>query len=228
LKDAPVTETRIAGVTELAWFGEPAATARLGVLLVHGRTQDPEAMREMLVDRLALPGVRYLAPRSVGDSWYPSGFLAPAADNEPRLTESIAALGACSEVLAAEGFPQPAQVVLGFSQGACLGSEYVWRSQQAFGALLALTGGLIGPKESRHWAHTDPGARAWNGMPVLLGGSTEDPWVPAFTMRETADVFASHGAQVRIKLYESKVHEVPDDQIALARAILTELRDRRR
>ncbi len=223
-----MTEIRINGLTELAWFGEPRETATVGVLLLHGRTQNPEAMREMLVDRIALPGVRYLAPRSVGDSWYPSGFLAPAADNEPRLTESIAALGTCSDLLAAEGFPQPAQVLLGFSQGACLGCEYVWRSQQAFGGLLALTGGLIGPKETRHWAHSPQGALAWKEMPVLLGGSTEDPWVPAFTMRETADVFASHGARARIKLYDSKEHEVPDDQIAAARAILTELRDRAR
>jgi predicted esterase len=52
--------------------------------------------------------------------------------------------------------------------------------------------------------------------------------VPAFTMRETAEVFASHGARVRIKLYDSKEHEVPDDQIALARSILTERRDRPR
>lgn len=220
-----MTDTRIPGITELAWFGEPRETAKaqVGVLLVHGRTQNPEAMREMLVERIALPGVRYLAPRSVGDSWYPSGFLAPAVDNEPRLTESLAALGKCSDVLAADGFPPAAQVVLGFSQGACLGSEYVWRSQRAFGGLLALTGALIGPEESRRWAHTPQGALAWKQMPVLLGGSTEDPWVPAFTMRETADVFASHGAQVRIELYDSKEHEVPDHQIALARAILEEL-----
>ncbi len=214
---------RIAGVSSVSWFGEAPEKAKVGVLLLHGRTQNPEIMRELIVDRLALPGVCYLAPRAEADSWYPTGFLAPAADNEPRLTESLAALDACTELLAARGFAPAAQVVLGFSQGACLGSEYVWRSQRAFGALLALTGGLIGPPDKRTWAHSQKGAAAWPEMPVLLGGSSDDPWVPAFSMRETADVFAAHGARVRLKFYESSAHEMPDDQIAQTREILDEL-----
>ena len=34
---------------------------------------------------------------------------------------------------------------MGFSQGACLACEHVYRQRRRFGALVALTGGLIGP-----------------------------------------------------------------------------------
>ena len=217
--------TDIPGVSGVSWFGAAPEKAKLGVLLLHGRTQNPEIMRELLVERLAVPAVCYLAPRAEGDSWYPAGFLAPSADNEPRLSQSLAALERCTALLAERGFLPATQVVLGFSQGACLGSEFVWRAQRRFGALLALTGGLIGPPDKRTWARMQEGTEAWTDMPVLLGGSSDDPWVPAFRMRETAEVFTAHGARVQLKFYESNTHEVPDDQVALVRDVLVKLRD---
>jgi len=45
------------------------------------------------------------------------------------------------------GIPQKRVVVLGFSQGACLATEYVYRNSARYGGIAALSGGLIGPDE---------------------------------------------------------------------------------
>lgn len=204
----------------LVLFGAPPTSARASVILLHGRSQTPAIMEREVVRRLDLSDVAYLAPAAADCTWYPVGFMAPLADNEPHLSQAIERVREVSVELVRRGVPTEAQVILGFSQGACLACEFIYRDRRRFGALIALTGGLIGPHGTRWDASID----AWMGMPVLLGGSREDPWVPASRMRETAEFFRARGASVRATFYEGTAHEIFDDQIALARAILGELR----
>ena len=200
-------------------FGAPLATARAVVILVHGRSQSPDEMERQVARRLDLPGVAYVAPAAAGQSWYPAGFMAPIEQNQPHLDFALARLAALSDDLAARGKPLRAQVIAGFSQGGCLVSEYVYRRRQRVAALWAFTGGLIGPPGTA-W---DAAGAAFDGMPVLLGGAKEDPWVPAARMLETAAVFQRLGARVDAPIYPSSAHEINDDQIARARAILTKI-----
>lgn len=201
-------------------FGASPTSAPISVILLHGRNQTPAIMEREVVRRLDLSDVAYLAPASDNRTWYPGSFMAPFADNEPYLSHAIERVREVSDELVHRGVPTEAQVVLGFSQGACLACHFIYRQRRRFGALIALTGGLIGPPGTRWDAETD----AWVGMPVLLGGSREDPWVPASRMRETAAFFSERGASVHATFYEGTAHEIFDDQIARVRSILGELR----
>jgi phospholipase/carboxylesterase len=203
----------------LALFGAPVDAARAVVILLHGRAQTPAEMEEHIVRRLDLPDAAYLAPAAAERSWYPARFMEPRAANEPQLGLALAQVAALSDELQAAGVPHAAQVLMGFSQGACLACEYVYRRRRRFGALVAFTGGLIGP-EGTSWT---PEPAAWRGMPVLLGGGGDDPWVPAGRMMETARLFERSGARVALTVYPSAEHLVRDEQIAAARALLAEL-----
>jgi phospholipase/carboxylesterase len=200
-------------------FGAPLASARVAAILVHGRDQSPSVMHEAVVGRIGLGDVAYVAPEAEGRTWYPAGFMAEIAANEPRLGFALDRVAALSEALEAEGFPPSKQVLLGFSQGACLACESVYRRRRRFGALIAFTGGLIGPPGTQWTAETD----AFRDMPVLLGGDRADPWVPAARMLDTAAVFQKLGARVAINLYASQGHVIGDEQIAHARAIFADV-----
>lgn len=191
-------------------FGASLDRARVIALLLHGRDQDPAVMDEHVVRRLALPTVAYVAPAAAERSWYPAGFMAPIADNEPRLSQALERVARIADELAAP------HVVIGFSQGACLACEHVYR--RGARALIAFTGGLIGPPGTT-WRSGDELA----GMPVLISGSEANPWVPAERMRETADAFARLGARVSTRFHPGDAHAVGDAEIAAARALLVEL-----
>ena len=188
------------------------------VILIHGRGQDPRDLEDMIVARIGLPEVAYVAPEAADRTWYPLGFMMPVEQNQPRLDFALARIAALADDLAAQGMPLEEQVIFGFSQGACLASEYVFRRGQRVAALCAFTGGL--DRSRRHGLGGGP-ARSFDGMPVLLGGASQDPWVPAARMLETAAVFRQLGARVDAPIYPSAAHEINDDQIARARAILT-------
>ena len=201
------------------FFGAPPGVARAVVILLHGRGQSPAEMEQQIVRRIDLPDVAYVAPAAADQTWYPAGFMAPREQNEPRLTFALERLAALSDELTDRGTPPSAQVIIGFSQGACLGCEYVYRRQQRLAALCGFTGGLIGPPGSAWTLETE----AFRDMPVLLGGSSDDPWVPAARMLETAALFRRLGARVEAPIYPAMGHVVAGEQIARARAILTEL-----
>lgn len=200
-------------------YGAPLASARGAVILVHGRAQAPADMEAMVARRLDLPDIAYVAPAADGGTWYPGGFMAPFEQNEPRLGFALARLAAVSDELAAAGFPAGKQAVIGFSQGACLACELVYRRRRRFAALIAFTGGLLGPAGTTWRADTD----AFRDMPILLGGGTADPWVPAGRMLETAEVFRALRADVAVKLYAGLGHEIGDEQIADARALVARM-----
>ena len=193
-------------------FGAPIATARVVAILLHGRTQDPQQMNDHIVRRLALDDVAYVAPAAEGRTWYPKGFLEPFADNEPRLSHALAWLEhLCDEY--------PNAAMIGFSQGACLASEYVYRHRaRPPKALVAFTGGLLGPPQTT-WE-----ASPRLELPIMISGSFTDPYVPLVRMRETAAAFEKLGAHVTTHFHESGTrHEVSDAEIQIARVLLAAL-----
>ena len=105
--------------------------------------------------------------------------------------------------------------MLGFSQGACLASEFLVRHAARYGGLIALTGGLIGPPGTQ-W--TFPGT--FDGTPVFLGSGDPDPHVPAERVSESADVFTRMGASVTKRIYPGMGHLVNDEEITLTQALL--------
>ena len=111
--------------------------------------------------------------------------------------------------------------MIGYSQGACLASEYVYRNPARWACLLAFTGGLIGPPGTE-W----PPAGDLERTPVLFTNGDADPWVPWPRVQETARLFEAANAEVELRLYPGRDHEVVDDEIRLGRTILDRALDR--
>jgi phospholipase/carboxylesterase len=184
-------------------------------IVVHGRDLDPEYMLEHLVRRLDRPALSYLLPTAHDRSWYPTSFLAPIAENEPRLSFALDRLEALRADVEAAGIADQSIVWVGFSQGACLVTEYVARSRHQFGGLVAMTGGLIGPLDQ---ALTTP--RAVQGLPTFFGDSDVDPFVPLDRVRATARAFDAAGAEVGEAVYPGAVHEIVADEVEQCGQIL--------
>lgn len=197
-------------------FGAQPADAALAVILVHGRGQSPPWMHEAVVRRFVRPDIAWYAPAAADQSWYPARFIEPLEANEPWLSQALERLDVLSEALRMQGFPYRSQVLMGFSQGACLCSEFVWRRQRRYRALVAYTGGLIGPPGMPR----DIARRALEGTPVLLSTWDDDPYVPADSVRDSAALFERAGASVTLKVEAGTEHGIRDAEIDYARAIL--------
>lgn len=194
--------------------GASVAEAAAAVVLVHGRGAGAENMLA-LAEALERPDLTYLAPQAAGYAWYPQGFMAPLAANEPGLSSGLAVLGGLVERLQAAGIPPERTALLGFSQGACLALEYAARHARRYGAVIGLSGGLIGPPGT---PRDYPGSLA--GTPVFLGCSDRDPHIPKPRVDETAEVLAALGGQVMKRIYPHMAHTVNADEIDFARGML--------
>jgi phospholipase/carboxylesterase len=188
--------------------GAPLARARAAAVLVHGRGASAEDILT-LADEFAQDDIAYLAPQAAGHSWYPYSFLAPLEQNEPHLSNALAAVGATLDRVAREGFTSERIVLIGFSQGGCLTLEYVARNARRYGGIAGLSAGLIGPPGT---TRDYPGSLA--GTPVFLGCSDVDSHVPLWRVQESRDVLTRLGAAVTERIYPGMGHTVNADEIA--------------
>jgi predicted esterase len=194
--------------------GAPLAGARAAVVMVHGRGASAESILT-LAPALAAEGVAFLAPQAQGGTWYPFGFMSPMERNEPGITSGMQAIARALDLAAAAGIPAERTLLLGFSQGACLATEYAARHARRYGGIVGFSGGLIGPDGTpRDYAGT------LDGTPVFLGCSDVDGHIPAARVRESAAVLERLGGTVDMRLYPGMGHLVNDDEIEAARAIL--------
>ncbi len=197
--------------------GAPLEGARSAMIMIHGRGASAESILT-LAPELATPGMAMLAPQANGGAWYPYSFMAPIAQNEPFLTSALAAVGDLVSYVEQSGIPAERIVVLGFSQGACLASEFVARNPRRYGGLIALSGGLIGPPGIQ-WSY----AGSLDGTPAFLGCSDVDSHIPKERVLESEAALRALGAAVTAKLYPGMGHTVNDDELERARAILAKL-----
>ena len=123
--------------------GPPVSEATAVVVLAHGRGATAQGMLG-LADDLDVEGVTYLAPAATRREWYPEAFTAPTDQNQPHLDSALALLGRVVDA-ATDAVGTERTALIGFSQGACLASEWVARNPARYGGLAALSGGLIGP-----------------------------------------------------------------------------------
>jgi phospholipase/carboxylesterase len=194
--------------------GAPLAGAQAAVVLVHGRGASAEDILGF-AGPLERPGVAFLAPQAAEHTWYPQRFLAPLAVNEPWLSSALAKLASLRADLAAAGIPDERIVWLGFSQGACLTSEYVARNPRRWGGLVAAVGGRIGPQGM---AFDDPGDLA--RTPVYLGCGDADPHIPWPRVAESAAAFTRQNADVTLRRYPGYPHSVHPEAVSFARHLL--------
>lgn len=188
--------------------GVAPADAEAAVVLVHGRGATARSILGM-ASEFDHPDIAYLAPQAAGNTWYPNSFLAPVEQNEPGRTSGLRAIGNAIETATGTGIPTERVLVLGFSQGACLASEYVARNPARYGGLAALSGGLIGATVDREEYDGDLAE-----TPAFFGCSTNDPHIPAKRVHESAAVFEQLHASVEKRLYERLGHGVNQDELA--------------
>jgi predicted esterase len=99
-----------------------------------------------------------------------------------------------------------------------LTTEFAARNARRYGAVIGLSGGLIGPDGT---PRDYPGS--FDGTPVFLGCSDIDPHIPKERVIETADVFKRMGAGVTMRLYPGMPHTVSEDELEEVRSIVSAL-----
>jgi predicted esterase len=197
--------------------GAALEQARAALILIHGRGASAADILG-LADHIGAAGLAYLAPQAAQHTWYPHSFLSPLEQNEPHLASALATLAALLDRVGAAGIPPEKVVICGFSQGACLSSEFVARQARRYGGLIAFSGGLIGP----------PGTpRDYSGAleatPVFIGCSDIDFHIPLERVHETSTTLRQLGASVTEKIYPGLGHTIIQDELDQARQIVAEL-----
>src|SRR5689334_8235491 len=124
--------------------GPDAASARAVAVFLHGRGSSAEQILS-LYNELELDDVAALAPQAAGHTWYPQSFLAPIEANQPFLDSALRRVDYVARTIFDAGATADRIALVGFSQGACLASEYIARNPRRYGAAVIFTGGLIGP-----------------------------------------------------------------------------------
>ena len=195
------------------WYGP--SDASLVVYAVHGRGQSPDFMKDV-ADRVDLPDLAWVLPAAHNKSWYPQSFLAPVEENQPALDDALDAVRTHMDVLLNQAGPPVG--VLGFSQGACLLSEYLLQDRPRLAGAVLHTGGYLGPSERDWEVAPDPGLA---GLSVELLTAQDDDWVPLHRVEATALAFRSLGASVELTSYDDPEHHVNDDSIRRIRRYLS-------
>jgi phospholipase/carboxylesterase len=188
--------------------------ASAAMILLHGRgasAKDILGLATEMYDKR----VAYLAPQAADHQWYPRSFMAPIEENEPWLSSALAKVSSLVKLAVEAGLSLEKIFLCGFSQGACLSSEFVARNPARYGGLIAFTGGLIGPPEAdlRH-----PGNLA--GMPALFSSGDPDPHVPWSRVLASAEQFTAMGAEVKTQRYQGRPHTVFPQEIKAGRELL--------
>ncbi len=194
--------------------GPSADQASGALVLVHGRGGSAQDILS-LANALPVEGLALRAPQADNHSWYPYGFMAPTAQNQPALGSALQTLEAVAQELNASGIADRDIFWLGFSQGACLALEHTARQARRWGGVFAFSGGLIGPEGT---ARDYPGS--FDGTPVVIGCSDVDFHIPVGRVRESAEVLRNLGAEVDLRIYPGMGHTIVQDEIEAASAVL--------
>jgi phospholipase/carboxylesterase len=187
-----------------------------------------EEPQELRPESFRMPGIWQRVPLGeesgsakicAGHTWYPNSFLAPIERNEPWLSSALELVASIIEKLADEGVPHTKVAILGFSQGACLATEFVARNPIRYGGLVAFTGASSGLQGLFCRYSGDLG-----GTPCFLGSGDPDPHVPWERVKESASILSAQGRKLTLKRYPGMPHTISSDEITEAKNILSPLR----
>ncbi|MDM8518791.1 dienelactone hydrolase family protein [Anaerolineales bacterium HSG6] len=194
--------------------GKPLAEAKTAMILLHGRGAGALDILP-LSDLLPHPDMAYFAPHALRASWYPFSFLAPLNNNEPYLSSALQIIDDLVRDIEQAGIPANKLVLAGFSQGACLSSEYIARHPRRYGGVLVFSGGLIGPPQmSRDYEGS------LDDTPIFLGCSDTDFHIPEERVHESTATFKRMGANVTEVIYPNMGHTIIEPELVQARQIV--------
>lgn len=194
--------------------GAKLEDAKAAMILLHGRGAPAEDILSLSTE-LNYPEFAYFAPQADGYTWYPNRFIFPVEQNEPYLSSALDLVDRLVQHVEQAGMATDKIFIGGFSQGACLASEYVIRNPKRYGGLLVFSGGYIGPL---NWDR-QPGGDL-SDLPVFIGCSDVDPHIPLQRVNQTTKLLQAMGAQVTERIYPHMGHMINNDEIKLARSIV--------
>ncbi|OKL38609.1 alpha/beta hydrolase [Pontibacter flavimaris] len=199
---------------EVITEGKPLSETGKALILVHGRGATAESILG-LAQQLPVQDFTLYAPQATNHSWYPYSFMAPEEQNQPALDSALERLDELVKSILDQGVKSEDLYFAGFSQGACLTSEYTSRNARKYGGLLLFTGGLIGQQLDTSKYKGD-----FAGTPVLITTGNPDPHVPVSRVEETVGVMEKLGASVTKKVYPGRPHTIGREELELASQIL--------
>ncbi len=185
------------------------------VILLHGRGGSARDILSLAGALSENAGLAFLAPQAADSTWYPLSFLAPREENEPKLSHALEIVAKTVALAGEMGIGRDRIVIAGFSQGACLTTEFVASNPARYAGLIAFTGGLIGPLGSDVSKAGDLA-----GTPAFLGSGDPDPHVPWSRVHESAAVLTAMGAEVDLRRYPGRSHSISEDELAVARELI--------
>lgn len=195
-------------------LGTDLKDAKLVVLLLHGRGADADSMVP-IARKFEMKDLHFILPQAASNRWYPQSAFGPIEENEPDLSYALERIDMLVQELMSKGTAYEQIVFGGFSQGACLTSEYVARNARRYGGVFVFSGALIGPPgTSRDY----PGSL--DGTPIFIGGSDVDPWIPNYAIHETVVTFERMDAEVDFRVYPGMAHTVNQEEINAVRDML--------
>lgn len=187
--------------------GSQPDEADVAVLLIHGRGATASNILS-LANSFPKEGVAYVAPEASGNTWYPYSFLVPVERNQPGLNSALQVIHDQMSALVDQGVPYERIVLAGFSQGACLASEFAARHPRRYGGIGVLSGGLIGETITR-----EAYSGSLEGTPVFMGCSDVDPHIPIERVHESEEVFLQLNARVDKRIYPGMDHIINEEEI---------------
>jgi predicted esterase len=196
--------------------GEDISRARAGAVLLHGRGASAEDILG-ISDYLRYPGLVWLAPQASGHVWYPERHFAPLEANEPALSSAFLVIEQLIGGLMGRGIPAERIFFGGFSQGACISTEFAFRHPRRWGGIFIFSGSYMGPSETASGGDAEG---SFEGTPVLVACGDPDPYFDAESVRRTAGMFRARGAAVEDLLVPGIGHSIGDEAMDLASAIL--------
>lgn len=195
-------------------LGETLSHALGTIILLHGRGGTADDILS-LAGEIYRPELAYLAPQAAGNTWYPNSFLAPIAQNQPWLDSALRKVAATVKQATDAGIDPENILFCGFSQGACLATEFVASHPRRYAGLIAFTGGLIGPQGS-NLIHTGDLA----GTPAFFGSGDPDPHVPFTRVQESATILTQMNARVTVRRFPGRPHTIVPEELEAARRMV--------
>lgn len=194
--------------------GLPLEQAKKVLIMTHGRGDTAEGILS-LAEHLKVEGFALLAPQATANTWYPFSFMAPTVENEPGLSTALGVIGQLVAEVKAAGFSSQEMYLLGFSQGACLTSEFVARNAERYGGVFIFSGGVIGDRIDRSNYAGD-----FQETPIFLGCSDVDAHIPLNRVQDSTRIFQEMGATVTEEIYPNAPHTVFASEIEFANRVL--------
>lgn len=190
--------------------GIDSSGAEAAMILIHGRGATAQSILTLADEFDTDKKLTLRAPQASQNTWYPYSFMAPSENNEPHLSSALMKVHNIVQDLVDEGISEENIYFLGFSQGACLISEFIARHPKRYGGLIALSGGLIGTGDSLNSSDYEGDLQE---TPVFMGCSDVDPHIPKERVNESEKILSELNARVKKKLYPGMGHTVNRDEI---------------